>query len=50
LAGILAVVSGVAIGGLAIFLGRKVFGGVTGDIFGAANEIARMTALFVLVW
>lgn len=47
--GILAVISGIAIGGLAIFLGKRVFGGVTGDIFGAANEIARMTALFVLV-
>lgn len=50
LTGALAVVSGIAIGGLAIFLGKKVFGGVTGDIFGATNEIARMTALFVLVW
>jgi adenosylcobinamide-GDP ribazoletransferase len=50
LTGALAVVSGIAIGGLAIFLGKKVFGGVTGDIFGAANEIARMTALFIMVW
>jgi adenosylcobinamide-GDP ribazoletransferase len=48
--GALSIISGVAIGGLAVFLGKKVFGGVTGDIFGAANEIARMTALFVLVW
>jgi adenosylcobinamide-GDP ribazoletransferase len=48
--GILAIGSAVAVGGLAIFLGRKIFGGVTGDIFGATNEIARMTALFVLVW
>ena len=50
LTGILAVISGIAIGGLAIALGRKVFGGVTGDIFGATNEIARLTALLVLVW
>jgi adenosylcobinamide-GDP ribazoletransferase len=50
LTGMLAVVSGVAVGGLAIFVGNKVFGAVTGDIFGATNEIARMTALFVLVW
>jgi adenosylcobinamide-GDP ribazoletransferase len=49
LTGILAVISGIVIGGFAIALGRKVFGGVTGDIFGATNEIARMTALFVLV-
>lgn len=46
--GILVIVSGIVVGGLAIFLGRRVFGGVTGDIFGATNEIARMTALFVL--
>lgn len=50
LTGMLAVVSSVAVGGLAIFVGNKVFGAVTGDIFGATNEIARMTALFVLVW
>lgn len=49
LTGTLAVISGIAIGGFAIFLGRKVFGGVTGDIFGATNEIARMTALLILV-
>ena len=48
--GVLAVVSSVAVGGLAIVLGRKVFGGVTGDIFGATNEIARMVALLALVW
>jgi adenosylcobinamide-GDP ribazoletransferase len=50
LLGLLAIVSGVAVGGLAIILGKKVFGGVTGDIFGATNEIARMLALFVLLW
>jgi adenosylcobinamide-GDP ribazoletransferase len=48
--GILAIVSGIVVGGFAVVLGEKVFGGVTGDIFGAANEIARMVALSALVW
>ena len=48
--GLLAVTSGIAVGGIMIVLSKRVFGGVTGDIFGAANEISRMIALFVLVW
>jgi len=32
-----------------IIVGKHVFGGVNGDIFGATNEIARMVALLVLV-
>jgi adenosylcobinamide-GDP ribazoletransferase len=48
--GILAVTSGMAIGGLFIGISKRIFGGVTGDIFGATNEIARMIALFTLVW
>jgi adenosylcobinamide-GDP ribazoletransferase len=47
--GVAAVASGVLVGGLMIVLGKRVFGGVNGDIFGATNEIARMAALFVLV-
>jgi adenosylcobinamide-GDP ribazoletransferase len=46
--GILAATTGIIVGGLMILLGKKVFGGVNGDIFGATNEIARMAALFVL--
>lgn len=50
LQGVLAVALGIVVGGLMIVLANRVFGGVTGDIFGATNEIARMMALFVLVW
>ena len=49
LRGVLAVVAGILVGGLMILVGKKVFGGVNGDVFGATNEIARMVALFVLV-
>jgi adenosylcobinamide-GDP ribazoletransferase len=49
LKGALAVTSGIVVGGLLIVLSKRVFGGVTGDIFGATNEIARMIALFALV-
>ncbi len=48
--GILAVATGVVVGGIFIVLSKRIFGGVTGDIFGATNEIARMIALFALVW
>ena len=47
--GVFAVAVGILVGGLMIFMGKQVFGGVNGDIFGATNEIARMVALFVLL-
>ena len=47
--GVLAVMAGMLVGGVMIALGKLVFGGVNGDIFGATNEIARMVVLFVLV-
>jgi len=50
LKGILAVTSGMGVGVFFIVLSKRIFGGVTGDIFGATNEIARMIALFALVW
>jgi len=50
LKGVLTVTLGIVVGGLMIILSKKIFGGVTGDIFGATNEIARMIALFALVW
>jgi adenosylcobinamide-GDP ribazoletransferase len=50
LKGTLAVTSGIAVSGLFIVLSKRVFGGATGDIFGATNEIPRMIALFALVW
>ena len=48
--GILAVLTGAAVGGVFVVLSKRIFGGVTGDIFGATNEIARMIALSALVW
>jgi adenosylcobinamide-GDP ribazoletransferase len=49
LRGILAVAAGILVGGFMILLGKRVFGGVNGDVFGATNEIARTAALFVIV-
>jgi len=49
LGGTLAVAAGILVGGFMILLGKHLFGGVNGDIFGATNEIARMAALLVLV-
>ncbi len=49
LIGALAVASGIVVGGFMIIVGKKLFGGVNGDIFGATNEVARMLTLFVLV-
>ncbi len=49
LGGLLAVASGIIVAGTMILVSKRIFGGVTGDIFGATNEIARMIALFVLV-
>jgi len=49
LSGVLAVATGILVGGFMIIVGKQVFGGVNGDIFGATNEIARMIALLVLV-
>ena len=47
--GVLPVVTGILVGAFMIVLGKRVFGGVNGDIFGATNEIARMFALLMLV-
>jgi len=47
--GVFAVVAGIMVGGIMIFVGKQVFGGVNGDVFGATNEIARMVVLFVLL-
>jgi adenosylcobinamide-GDP ribazoletransferase len=48
-AGLLTTLSGVFVGLLMIGLSNKVFGWMTGDVFGASNELARMTALSCLV-
>jgi len=49
LTGIFAVFAGILVGTFMIILGKRVFGGVNGDVFGATNELARMFALFVVV-
>jgi adenosylcobinamide-GDP ribazoletransferase len=49
LCGALAVAAGILSGGFMILVGKQLFGGVNGDVFGATNEIARMFALLVLV-
>jgi len=49
LSGVFSVASGMLVGGVMIIVGKKVFGGVNGDVFGATNEIARMVALLALV-
>ena len=49
LSGVLAVAAGILVGGVMIVVGKHVFGGVNGDVFGATNEIARMVALLVLL-
>jgi len=50
LTGVFAVIAGILVGAFMIVLGNRVFGGVNGDIFGATNELARMFALFVVVF
>jgi adenosylcobinamide-GDP ribazoletransferase len=48
-----ATLSGAIVGGLTVFLwARSRLGGVSGDVFGATNEIARVTALHlgVITW
>lgn len=51
-AGAVAVVAGVFAAGVVFRVARRRLGGVNGDIFGAANEIARLVALHagVVVW
>jgi len=49
LGGVLAVAAGMLVGCVMIVMGKQVFEGVNGDVFGATNEIARMVVLFVLV-
>ena len=49
LLGLISTVSGILVGGFMIFVGKQIFGGVNGDVFGATNEIARMITLMVLV-
>ena len=49
LMGFLAVSVGIIVGLLMIGLSNKVFGWMTGDIFGATNEVARVATLVSLV-
>jgi adenosylcobinamide-GDP ribazoletransferase len=38
----------VIIGLIIYFISYKNFGGVSGDVFGASNEIARLSSLLIL--
>jgi len=38
----------IIIGLIIFFVSYKKFGGVTGDVFGATNEISRLTSLLIL--
>jgi adenosylcobinamide-GDP ribazoletransferase len=49
LAGIFAVLAGVITGLVMVAVAHKHFNGVTGDVFGATNELARMVCVIVLL-
>ncbi|MCS4542166.1 MAG: adenosylcobinamide-GDP ribazoletransferase [Euryarchaeota archaeon] len=47
--GIIAVTIGIVVGFFILLVAHKQFNGVTGDVFGATNEFARLLTLIVLV-
>ena len=47
-AGILAFGVSIAIGIIIQYASNKAFGGLSGDVFGASNEITRLSSLVVL--
>ncbi len=49
LIGLMTVSSGIVVGVLMIGVSNRIFGWMTGDIFGATNEVARLTALISIV-
>jgi adenosylcobinamide-GDP ribazoletransferase len=48
LAGLLAMLSPLAVAAVVLAMSRRNFGGVNGDVMGAANEMARIAALVVM--
>jgi len=48
-AGAFTVLAGVIIGLVMVAVAHKHFNGVTGDVFGATNELARMVCVIVLL-
>ena len=48
-AGIFAIIAGVLTGLVMVAVAHKHFNGVTGDVFGATNELARMVCVVVLL-
>jgi adenosylcobinamide-GDP ribazoletransferase len=48
-AGILTVLAGIITGLVMVAIAHKHFGGVTGDVFGATNELTRMICVIVLL-
>ncbi len=49
LSGFIAVTAGIIAGFIMVGVSNRHFKGVTGDVFGATNELARMTSLIVLL-
>ncbi len=47
--GILPILGGVLTSIVLVLISRKKFNGITGDVFGAMNEISRMTGLIILL-
>ncbi len=47
IAGIFVIVSGVGLSFLLLAIANKSFGGISGDVFGASNELVRLTSLLI---
>jgi adenosylcobinamide-GDP ribazoletransferase len=47
-AGIVALVVSLAIAALLKYVSRKSFGGISGDVLGATNEVTRLASLLVM--
>ncbi|HEY7506027.1 MAG TPA: adenosylcobinamide-GDP ribazoletransferase, partial [Nitrososphaera sp.] len=47
-AGLLALAVSLAIAGVMYYASAKSFGGISGDVLGASNEVARLVSLIVL--
>ena len=48
-AGFMAVLIAVLAGAVMVTIAHRHFGGVTGDVFGATNELVRMVTIVVLL-
>jgi adenosylcobinamide-GDP ribazoletransferase len=48
-AGVFTVIAGIITGLIMVTIAHRNFNGVTGDVFGATNELARMVCVIVLL-